>query len=107
MSLLRFSVPVVTAFEVGLARLLVDVVLLREAMFLLRGQLDSNGVRDLVRERALQTDDVTKRSFVPLRPEVLLGTDLDHLCADAHALGGTQDRPFYDGFGVKFARNFG
>ena len=61
-------------------------------MFLLRRQLHSNGVGDLAREHALQDHDVAERSFVPIRPEVLFGTDLDHLRADTHPFGGTEHR---------------
>src|SRR5262249_7420019 len=85
-------VPVVAAFDVSFTRFLVDVAALPDAMFLLRRQLHSNGVGDLARERSLQDHDVTNRSFVPFRPEVLLGADLDHLRADAHAFGGTEHR---------------
>ena len=61
-------------------------------MFLLRRQLHSNRVGDLACEHPLQEHDVTKRSFVPFCPEVLLGTDLDYLRADTHAFGGTKHR---------------
>src|SRR5439155_922373 len=73
-------------------RFLAHVVALAQTTFLLRRRRPSNRVGGRACERARQEQGVTRRSFVPGRPEVLRGTGLDYWRGDTQAFGGTRHR---------------
>jgi hypothetical protein len=53
-----------------------------------------NGDRHVPRDVALQAEHVAQVAFVAVRPQVAVAPGVDELNRDAHAVAGTQDRPF-------------
>ncbi len=89
------SVPLITAFEIGLECLRVNRMHVGEVRLLLRCQLDLDFPRDSLGEFGLEGERISQITVVTLGPQVRVGWCVEKLGRDAQPLARSLHCSFY------------